>query len=502
LRSVVAHSSGAIPPEMLDARESPVLKEELPGLPLAFDGAFMRGQLQSILFGDRSGRSTYGTVERCEPAEALYVPEGACVVRYEVGARYGQDEVSFLVTGRVHRDASTAQAYLETSLAPLARAMQGHGGAGRLVTPVGLVEPVNQTVSVFPIDGELPYLIGATDRERILKICREAIPNDGLPSDGPNRCDVELVRYRRQHGCLLRYRLSGSGSPEGAALSVYGKIAGGGEGVLTKPAIDAIRQRVLARAPGSFTVPLIYGFFPDLELVLMESIAGSQRLVASLRSRLHGESSPAPGDLTLEAALDECGRILAMLHSSDISLGPSRSVEDDLLTLYRAGETMLRISPQVGEMFQTWLESLAEAARARPLGLCFSHGDFKYTQLIFDGRHPGLVDFDTVCQAEPALDLGHFSAYLWLATLKALKAKTQEGDEFCEGLCAQFLDAYVGAGGGDAVSRNELAARVRVYELVSLLRLAYHAWQRFKPVRFGYLMAIIEARLASLPSDR
>src|SRR3712207_8430077 len=63
--------------------------------------------------------------------------------------------------------------------------------------------------------------------------------------------------------------------------------------------------------------------------------------------------------------------------------------------------------------YTTLFRSLGEAAaECDPLPLVPSHGDLTPGQILFDGARPGLLDFDTVCQAEPALDLGQFLAYL------------------------------------------------------------------------------------------
>ena len=55
---------------------------------------------------------------------------------------------------------------------------------------------------------------------------------------------------------------------------------------------------------------------------------------------------------------------------------------------------------------------------------CLCHGDFKYAQVFFDGDAVGLVDLDNVCQAEPALDLGQFFAYLRTQARKNPRAES------------------------------------------------------------------------------
>jgi hypothetical protein len=103
-----------------------------------------------------------------------------------------------------------------------------------------------------------------------------------------------------------------------------------------------------------------------------------------------------------------------------------------------------------------------------------------------------LVDFDTVCQAEPALDLGQFVAYLRF-TLRKRSGDAGLADE----LAARFLDAYPLGG---RAGRARLEARVAGYEVLSLLRMALHGWQKFKPDRVLVLVPLLEERASCLPN--
>jgi len=202
----------------------------------------------------------------------------------------------------------------------------------------------------------------------------------------------------------------------------------------------------------------------------------------------------------LEDAIDTCGRVAAALHSSGITVGPRRAVEDELSELRRHVEVLERISPRLGSRFAHWLARVsAYAASSPPSDLAFGHGDFSYTQLIFAGTQCGLVDFDTVCQAEPSLDLGQFLAYLRVATMKPLEGPSEEGRVMADRLCARFVDAYIESAGERGVP-EVVSSRAPLYELISLLRLAFHSWQKFKVKRLGYVMSVIEDRLSRLPT--
>ncbi|MEO7837923.1 MAG: phosphotransferase, partial [Anaerolineales bacterium] len=135
----------------------------------------------------------------------------------------------------------------------------------------------------------------------------------------------------------------------------------------------------------------------------------------------------------------------------------------------------------------------AQAYPAMPL--CFSHGDFTYTQLIFDGKEGGLVDFDTMCQAEPAQDLGHYLAYQRLNIIKDQDPNAPFPQETIEHLCAIFLDTYIDVSKGWIADEVILRGRVAIYELLSLIRLTLHSWEKMKGSRLKQTIPLLEERI-------
>ena len=123
----------------------------------------------------------------------------------------------------------------------------------------------------------------------------------------------------------------------------------------------------------------------------------------------------------------------------------SRSrLEMQVAKLREEAEVLSQVFPDLGAQIKSWIDQTVEFSQAYPaMPLCFSHGDFTYTQLIFDGNEGGLVDFDTVCQAEPAQDLGHYLAYQRLNIIKDQDPNAPFAPEAIERLCALFLDTYI-----------------------------------------------------------
>jgi aminoglycoside phosphotransferase (APT) family kinase protein len=141
-----------------------------------------------------------------------------------------------------------------------------------------------------------------------------------------------------------------------------------------------------------------------------------------------------------------------------------------------------------------WADLAGLATTTFPLPVRLSHGDYTLSQVVFDGSGVGLLDFDRVCRAEPALDLGEFCAYLRVKCRKADRHVNRGGGRLADELCELFLatyDASVGAGESDA-----RRTRARLYEAYFLLRIAARSWQQIKVSRALIALSVLEERLA------
>jgi ABC-type multidrug transport system fused ATPase/permease subunit len=483
----------------LDPLRSPVLQDELPGLPTAFDGEAMREYLQLALFGKSH---THYRIERCTPGKAIYVGD-TCALRYELMVKETSSGQTFqpLVVGRMFQDQLACALYMRDKLLPLATLMHGRAEIAPFTTPVAMIEPLNMVVYAFPIDGELPTLVGATDRQRMTEILAETLPEVLAGQLRIQDLRMVPVNYARRYRCVMRYEIECL-APDNKLQrrEVYGKIATDTRGALIAPVIAALRERVLEnRNAYQFNIPRSLGFRPDLQLSLLEAIPGTPQINQLLKARLSGADLPA-GELTLDHALDACAQIANALHRSNIGLGRRRTLDDDLTGLRKGIREVQRVAPELGAQFQTWLERIESYAEESDALLPrFCHGDYTYAQVIFDGRQSGLVDFDTVCQAEPALDLGQFLAYLRAAAHKARKAASSGATPIGVQLGEHFLDAYIATAGEQIEDAERLRIRVSVYEVVSLMRMALHSWQQLKATRLENAIAVLEEAMVRLP---
>jgi hypothetical protein len=62
-------------------------------------------------------------------------------------------------------------------------------------------------------------------------------------------------------------------------------------------------------------------------------------------------------------------------------------------------------------------------------------------------------------------------------------------------LCALFLDTYIDVSKGWIADEAQLRGRVAIYELISLIRLTLHSWEKMKGSRLKQTMSLLEERI-------
>ncbi len=511
---------------LYDLLHSPTFQQKWPAVRTAFDAEAMRVRLQAALFAtgaegadgpDGAGDADYAIVY-CKPGKASYLNEGGCLLRYEVRIEHtatGETQASLLLA-RIFGSAGEAETYLATRLAPLVAKMAGRAEIAPFASPVALLEDLNMAVSVFPIDGELPMLIAATDPDRVLDLLHGAVPDEGPNHFEVEGCTVEPGHYGRQHRCVLRYRLHGSwvdqaGHDQTTSANrrqlVYGKVAADDRGKLVGMVVTALQRRLRhVHTSRRFRMPRILGYQPRLRLILLEAIPGEPKIAKQIEAFVAGKITGEGGTeaLALAQAVADCAEIAVALHKVDVKLGEPRTLEHELVSLAAQMGPIEEFSLALAIQLQKALKVAgACAAQTRPWPLVFSHGDYTYTQLIFAEHSCGLVDFDTSCQAEPALDLGQYLAYVRLVARKAqgrLAPAAESGQALdpADDLCAWFLNTYMQAAGYRGMDAEQLCTRVAMYEIVSLVRIAQHSWLKLKGSRLELVTDLLEERVKCL----
>jgi ABC-type multidrug transport system ATPase subunit len=467
----------------LDPLRSPALTRTLPGLAEALTASAMAPRLQRMLADDWE-------LLTCSPGKALVEPGAGATLQYRLDLRHrgAAGMVEHVVAGRLFPTAEAAEGWL-SHVDSLAGAVDDRDDLRAFDRPTLLVPELRLVLHALPLDPALPGLVPATDPAELVDILGPRLTSS-VPGLALQDCRAEVVRYGRE-SCVLRYELKWRLQPSRRSLKqvVYGKVYGDDQGRLVGPAVTALRQHGVSR-PGSsvpFVVPRFQGYLPDLRLVLLEAVPGSPVLPTLIRTG--GGMAPADG-LTSQGAVVACARIAAALHRSSIPVGDPRTLAGDIDGVLAALEALAPLAPALAGSLQRHLGPLRDLALDPPGRSGVAHGDFDASQVLFDGPTTGVVDFDTVCLAEPALDLGSFTGHLAVAVRKARDGGgiNPEGGE---DLGSAFLREYLRV--SDEGDPDALLSRVTAYQTVALARLAVRSWCRLKPERLRTVLGLLDA---------
>ncbi|MGQ0743740.1 MAG: phosphotransferase family protein, partial [Acidimicrobiales bacterium] len=361
---------------------------------------------------------------------------------------------------------------------------QGLGGQGPLVAaPPGAS---NLVVHRYPVDGELPCLVAATDTRGMVPVFAEALDRAGLDV---RRVEVSLGAYGRRHRCVLRYNVDVSSRSTGrrGRAVVFGKVYSGDAGEVVARVVPAITRHLVDSTTSRISVPSHLTYVPELHLSLLNRVPGRPVVADVIKATCLGR--PLDSDWpTAAAAMDDAARAAAELHGWPHSDAPVRTLGHDVADLRADLRHLRKYSPRLAAHLGAHLDQIETAGivtTTHPLAL--AHGDFSLAQLLHDGRRVSIIDFDSACRAEPAMDLGHFLAYLRLAIAR-YQATPKAGNELYQRLAWRYLDSYP----------SSMDDRVAVYRALSLLRITVHAWQKLKPARTQVALALLDDEMEKL----
>jgi aminoglycoside phosphotransferase (APT) family kinase protein len=124
-------------------------------------------------------------------------------------------------------------------------------------------------------------------------------------------------------------------------------------------------------------------------------------------------------------------------------------------------------APEMGRKAERLLEYIDKRLPRHDGALTFLHGDFKGTQVLIDGDAIAVIDLDSACIGDPAVDVGNMMADLHREAALAGAAESRD-------LAELFLDEYMARSG-----RSDLAARARAFRAIALVRMSVHGFRQF-----------------------
>ncbi len=273
------------------------------------------------------------------------------------------------------------------------------------------------------------------------------------------KCSIDILGHRLGKRCVIRYRLKSLDPKTGRRVrhsrrSLIGKVYKFREdrGRQVFAAMQGLWEQGFSDgADDGIRIPKPLAYLPDWQLLLMEDALGA--------------SPPSLEESRIQPVVEAAGRVLAKLHRCPLEVPGQHTVEDELELLMGWVAVVSQVHPGLKTALENALKKVQVALdRCRSFKPTLVHRDFYEKQVLVDGPQTILIDFDTLCLSDPAIDVGNFLAHLRLAGLQRL------GN--VERLEGAFLVAY-----GPAPSQD-FSNRVEAYTKSSLLRLAclYSLW--------------------------
>ncbi len=454
------------------------LRARLPGLEGALDVDLVADRIQNLLL-DRDA-----TIDGVSVGKLWLREDGTCSLRYRLrlsDRSAGPGELT--VVGRVHPDAASASESVTHILDRLAEGRNGVPPGPPWRTSTAVVAEAALALCRFPLDPDLSTLAEAMDPEfvRRLSVFGRA---DAEPT-------VAVVHHPREGACVLRYRFPGEQAHSAGQPwpTLYGKVYNDGTGDVVDGFLRALAREQTGHGvlyPARFPKPVAY--VPAMRLLVTEELAGEPLVPWLVKTVL----APGAGDRSdeedaLQTAVRESGRALAVLHGSDLATAPVRSAADELAAVQREIEVVMGVWPEVAERVRLRIDPLSDDVQEAP-DFVLSHGDFTPSQVLLDGHTPAVVDFDTLCWADPALDLGRYLAHL---DLLARKVGGPSATALVENLAGEFLGGY-----GEATARTASGAaavdRIAFFKATTLARTALNSCRQLKSYRLELAMSLLD----------
>jgi len=444
--------------------------------PLAARVPNLASALNSELTARRIERSLLwpgGQVHLVTPGVLSYQPDGSCSLRYRVSVSVGTAEVSeHTVLARVHPSKEVGGRSLFTEASGLAPLTDPPVPWRRWTTEDSGEVPLY----LFPADPALPTLATAMNLA--------ALQGEDWPSRSALPVSVNPVHYGRQGASVLRYGVRRTdSSATWASGHVYGKV------YPDRTTGETVHHFLESCGnPGRAHIPIPLGYSPRLHLGLTEALPGRPTLASIVRSAARvgvGPPVTPPGGSAHEA-VRSTGRTLAALHNTPQATAPVRTIRQFIGELDKELKVVEQVWPRTADYVRSIMDPVGTDSDGAARALC--HGDFTPSQVLLAGDTVcGIVDFDTVCWSDPAMDLGRFLAHLDLLVTKECG---QSAEPIRKQLADSFVSGYSDSAGVSVMDRQFLD-RIARFRSLSLASTALHACRQLKERRLSLALSLL-----------
>ena len=302
-------------------------------------------------------------------------------------------------------------------------------------------------VELFPADWEIPSLGAVADPGSAAKLMREA----GVALPDGVELTTDVLTYRAHEAAVLAYR-----DTHGSDFRAVVKTTSQSRKAEHVYEVSQLLQRQLDAAYVS--TPAIYRPRSDRYVAFMDFAPG-RSLHATLAA---GTESGRRETMHLTA------RALTDIHRArtEMRLKEKRSLPQGLDHARERAGRLEYAAPDLGRRALAVLNRVAPyVPDDRPV-LTLLHGDFKGTQLLFDKGHVAVIDLDSACVGDPAVDVGNMMADLHREAVFTGSGYSRE--------CAEtFLEAYATFSG-----LGDIGEFARIFRVIALVRMSVHGFRQ------------------------
>ena len=317
-------------------------------------------------------------------------------------------------------------------------------------------------------DARMPFLAAALDPEGARLHLQSAL-SLRFNLEWLQLHEIRVTRYKPEKRCLMEYEADlklRNGSIQ--HISLVGKARAKGLNEKSYHALKSFREAGLTeQAVDGIAVPEPMGTIPDFHMYLQRKAPGI-----------------AATHLLLQVTgLGLAGRIaeaIHKLHCAEVPTLRRHTIREELSILEKRLNQLSETAPQwktrITHLFQSCCEIAASIPEPKYCGI---HRDFYPDQVLVEGNHLYLLDFDMYCEGDPALDAGNFLGHLSEESLR-----TYGDPDLLQDCKEAFRSRFLQLSG--ASSSNA----IRVYEELTLARLVSLSAQF--PDRRGFTEAMLE----------
>jgi aminoglycoside phosphotransferase (APT) family kinase protein len=345
----------------------------------------------------------------------------------------------------------------------------------------GALPELGLEFEVEPPESELPALPALTDPEQSRALLEAGIRASS--ADYANiriaECRPEVLSYKPGSRCTIRYHLTyppeqaGEGWPTTVIAKTYRKES---KGRNAYEGMVALWRSPLAHSDAAaIAEPL--ALIPEQKVMVQGPVAGDRSLEDVLKSALKTGDPAALAEV--ESLMRRAGAGLAAFHRSGARHGATVTLDDRYDEIASLIARLLIPVPELAGAAEPLLAALRAHAAELPADMVVpTHGTFSPEQVLLDGGHVGLIDFDDFSMAEPGLDVG-----LFLAAIRDIGMGGVDSDNPAERQARLALLDRIGEAFQSEYERNAPVSRGRValWEAWSYFRDVLHTWIKVKP---------------------